>query len=131
MCYYILIHGQLLSWEHCFQWWIWMWNKNQYTVLKEPQRFKTWQKWRVKKAKSKSLSNSKSGNVRCNLTSKIHNHHETLELILIIKPLGFPKVDLLTSWYYTMNQKHLWKKAYILNLKNEAMLLVKTFLIHN
>ena len=99
--------------------------------IKEPQRFKTWQKWRVKKAKSKSLSNSKSGNVRCNLTSKIHNHHETLELILIIKPLGFPKVDLLTSWYYTMNQKHLWKKAYILNLKNEAMLLVKTFLIHN
>ena len=48
-----------------------------------------------------------------------------------MKPMGLLKVDLLTSCYYNINQKKHWKKVNILNLQNEAMLLVKNFLIHN
>ena len=51
------------------------------------------------------MSKSKSGNLRCNFTSTIHYHHEALELALLTKPMGLLKVDLLTSWYYIINQK--------------------------
>ena len=46
------------------------------------------------------ISKSKSVDVRLNFTSTIHYHHETLELVLIIK-----LIDLLRSWYYIIKQK--------------------------
>ena len=66
---------------------------------------KTKQKWRAKEAKSKSIPKSKSGDLRLTVTGIIHYHHEALELVLIIKHMGLLKVDLLTSWYYIINQK--------------------------
>ena len=71
-----------------------------------------------KKAKSKSLSKS---DLRLNFISTINYHHDAFELVMIIKPMGLLKVDLLTSWHYITNQKSLKK----------TILLVKTFLIHN
>ena len=101
----------------------------KYKVVKDhPQRLKTKQIWRPKEAKSKSKSKSNSGDLRRNFTGTIHYHYEALEFILIIKHVDLPKVDLLTSQYST--QKSL-KKTNIINLQNEAMLLVKTFLMHN
>ena len=46
------------------------------------------------------ISKSKSVDVRLNFISTIHYHHETLELVLIIK-----LIDLLRSWYYLIKQK--------------------------
>ena len=59
----------------------------KYKVAKDLQRLKTKQKWRAKEAKSKSISKSEYGDLRCNFTSTIHYQHETLELPLIIQNL--------------------------------------------
>ena len=85
----------------------------KYNVAKDLQRLKTKQKWRAKEAKSKSIPKSEYGDLRCNFTSTIHYQHETLELPLIIKPMGLLKVDLLTSWYYIINQKSLKKSQHV------------------
>ena len=66
-----------------------------YRVAKDPQRLKTTQKWRAKEAKSKSISRSKFGEFKRNLTNTMNYHHETLELFLILKPMNLLKVDLL------------------------------------
>ena len=62
-----------------------------------------------KKAKSKSLSKS---DLRLNFISTTHYHHDAFELVMIIKPMGLLKVDLLTSWHYITNQKSLKKQYY-------------------
>ena len=68
------------------------------------------------------MSKSKSEDLRLNFTSKIHYQHETLELVMIIKPMDFQTVDLLISWDYIINQKIIekspesLKRAKILNL---------------
>ena len=73
---------------------------NKYKVAKGPRRLKTKQKWRAKEAKSKSIS----GDLRTILLAQCIITMKPLSF-LIIKPMGLLKVDLLTSWYYIVNQK--------------------------
>ena len=56
------------------------------------------------------MSKSKSGDLRLNSTSTIHHQQETLELFLIIRPMGLMKVDLLISRYHIINQKIIEKR---------------------
>ena len=48
-----------------------------------------------------------------NFSSRTHYHHEDLDPVLIIKPMGLLIVDLLTSWYYNINQKIIEKSQHI------------------
>ena len=57
----------------------------------------------------------KFGELRLTFTCTIHYHYE---LVLIIKPMHLPKVDLLTSWYYIINQKIIEKSLDIIKWSN-------------
>ena len=63
---------------------------NKYKVKKETQSLKSQKKWRAKKAKSKSISKSKSSTMDC--------HHEALELFQTTKPMGLRKGQILTIY---------------------------------
>ena len=52
----------------------------QELVEKTTMIFKAKENWRAKEAESKSISKSKSGDLRLNFTSRTHYHHEILTL---------------------------------------------------
>ena len=115
LLFYILIYPkqktQRWKLEHIFQKRDTYFNKCK--IAKGPWRLKTRQKWRSKKAKSMSISKSKSGDLRQNSTRTIHYYHEALGLVLIIKRMGLQMVALLTLWYYIINQKTIEKSQHI------------------
>ena len=99
--------------------WCITFKSNKYEVAKYPGRLKSWQKWRAKEAKSKSIWKSKSVDLRLDFTSTIHYHHD----LVIIKPMGLIEVQIIkylqivskssfwqffwpvTTRYYIINQK--------------------------
>ena len=117
--------------------WCITFKSSKYEVPKYPGRLKSWQKWRAKEAKSKSIWKSKSVDLRLDFTSTIHYHHD----LVIIKPMGLIEVQIIKylqivskssflTVLLTRNHKVLhhqpknhWKKAKMLNLLKSSIVI--------